>query len=118
MKFCLPQIFRWLSTAALTLGTLVFLAIFTAPALAGGGPENVFLIVNSADIGSKTIANYYIQLRNIPPDNVLYLDPKSWNGSSARIDINLFREKILEPILEEIKKRMLDAQVDSIIYSS
>ena len=47
-------------------------------AFAGGGPENVLLLVNSNSSGSKTIANHYIQLRNIPASNVVYID---WQGA-------------------------------------
>ena len=46
-------------------------------AWAGGGPENVLLLVNSNSLNSKTIANHYIALRNIPPSNVVYID---WRG--------------------------------------
>jgi hypothetical protein len=119
MKFCRLRVFG--RFAAWLLGFLlamVFLGALVAPARAGGGPESVVLVVNAADIGSKTIANYFVQLRNIPPNNVVYLDPKNWNGSSARIDINTFREKILQPLLTEIKNRGLDTQVDYIVYSS
>lgn len=90
----------------------------TSIALAGGGPESMILVVNSADVGSKTIANYYVQLRKIPPANVVYLDPKTWNNSSSHIDINTFRDKILGPVIEELRKRKIEHQVDSIVYSS
>lgn len=87
-------------------------------AWAGGGPENVLLVVNASDQGSKTIANHYVQLRSIPPGNVLYLDAKTWNGSDARIDIDTFRDKILRPIAAELENRKLQTQIDYIIYSS
>ena len=44
---------------------------------AGGGPENVLLVVNSASWASQAVANQYIRLRHIPAGNVCYLD---WNG--------------------------------------
>ena len=40
---------------------------------AGGGPENVFLVVNPLSPDSLAIANYYSQLRQIPGINVLSL---------------------------------------------
>ena len=86
-----------------------------AARLAGGGPENMILVVNSSDPGSLTIANQYIDLRKIPACNVVYLD---WRGGDAQIDINTFRDKILRPIVSEIEKRNLSAQIDGIIYSS
>ena len=67
---------------------------FLPAAQAGGGPENVLLVVNSADSDSMTIANHYVQLRQIPPSNVMYLN---WRGPPAKTDINTFREKILTP---------------------
>ncbi len=96
----------------------VFLIAMARESWAGGGPETTLLIVNSGDIGSKTVANYYVQIRKIPPGNVIYLDPKTWNESTAKIDINTFRDKIIRPILDEVKKRSLELQTEAIIYSS
>ncbi|GMQ80404.1 MAG: hypothetical protein BMS9Abin04_389 [Planctomycetia bacterium] len=95
---------------------LVFLAAAHAvPARAGGGPENVFLLVNSRSESSKTIANHYIQWRRIPPSNVLYLD---WNGSLERVSVTRFRTSILEPAIAAIRRRGLADQIDYVIYSS
>ena len=46
-------------------------------AWAGGGPENVLLLVNPNSLNSKTVANHYIALRQIPASNVVYVD---WRG--------------------------------------
>lgn len=82
---------------------------------AGGGPENLLLVVNSAEAASQTIANHYVQLRSIPPTNVVYLD---WRGSEPQIDVNTFREKILRPIVNQIDSRNLTSQIDYVVYSS
>ncbi len=82
---------------------------------AGGGPENVLLVVNSANAPSVAIANYFQQLRGIPAINVVNLD---WRGGDARTDIQTFREKILTPILTELEKRDLSQQIDYIVYSA
>ena len=55
----------------------LFISIAASAALAGGGPENVLLLVNANSDASKTIANHYIHWRQIPASNVLYLD---WKG--------------------------------------
>ena len=68
-------------------------------AFAGGGPENYFLVVNSASASSLTIANHYIELRKIPSSNVLYLD---WKRDLNTIDVNTFRTEILGPVLQAI----------------
>jgi hypothetical protein len=84
-------------------------------ARAGGGPENVFLIVNSNSDSSKTIANHYIALRKIPGTNVLNLD---WKGNLEIGSAKNFRDRILVPALQEIGNRGLGAQIDYLVYSS
>jgi uncharacterized protein (TIGR03790 family) len=83
--------------------------------MAGGGPENVFLVVNSRSDSSKAVANHYIRLRNLPPQNVLYLD---WPGSLRGTRGTTFRGRILMPALEAIESRKLNAQIDYLIYST
>lgn len=82
---------------------------------AGGGPENVLLLVNSNSDSSKTIANHYISWRQIPAQNVVYLD---WKGSLGTVDGFSFRDKILWPTLLAIDNRHLTSQIDYIVYSS
>ena len=81
----------------------------------GGGPENLFLVVNSASWSSQAVANHYIELRQIPPLNVLYLN---WNGGFDMIEADVLRQKILGPAVEIIKRRGLVNHIDYIIYSS
>jgi uncharacterized protein (TIGR03790 family) len=94
---------------------LAVLASSARPALAGGGPENVLLVVNSASASSQTVANFFQQLRGVPAVNVVYLD---WRGGEARTDIETFRQKILLPVLHEIESRQLTQQIDYVVYSS
>ena len=82
---------------------------------AGGGPENVFLVVNSASWASQAVANHFIHLRQIPAGNVHYID---WTGGTETIDSDTLRTKILIPTLDMIEKRGLLNQIDYIIYSS
>ena len=82
---------------------------------AGGGAENVFLLVNENSPSSKTIANHYIALRKLPDSNVLYLD---WQGDVEKTDANTFRERILSPALAAIQNRGLSEQIDYLVYSS
>lgn len=100
---------------ALVLLSLLMSTLATTEAVAGGGPENVFLVVNSQSRSSKVIANHYIALRNIPPSHVLYL-----SGVSEREIIKLvdFREQILEPILSAMVQRKISNNIDYIVYSS
>ncbi len=121
---------QWLSTLRTTffltantwgrLGILVFLASFAqglaAPAAcyAGGGPENVFLLVNSNSQDSLTVANHYIDLQKIPPANVYYLPLR---GSLVQTTGAAFRDRVLLPAFAEIERRNLAGQIDYLVYS-
>ena len=82
---------------------------------AGGGPENVFLVVNAASADSLTVANAYAALRGIPPINVLMLP---WQGGTEAVPIASFRAELLRPILQAIDSRKLAPQIDYIVYST
>ena len=82
---------------------------------AGGGPENVFLVVNPLQHDSLTIANHYAGLRQIPASNVYYLE---WSGDPFDTDIETFRAQILGKVLSEIEARKLSRQIDYVAYSS
>ncbi|MCI0334321.1 MAG: hypothetical protein L0228_13965 [Planctomycetes bacterium] len=87
----------------------------TLDARAGGGPENVLLVVNSNSDSSKAIANHYIEWRKIPAQNVVYLN---WRGGLRATKGETFRSRILMPAITELEGRKLNAQIDYLIYSS
>ena len=84
---------------------------------AGGGPENVFVVVNGQSWASQTVANHFCYWRAVPPSNVFYID---WTDAApdGRLPVDMFREKILLPTLEAISQRGLTEQIDYIVYSS
>jgi uncharacterized protein (TIGR03790 family) len=84
-------------------------------ALAGGGPENVLLVVNANSRDSMTIANHWVRLRSIPDANVVYLD---WRPLFDNCQGQVYVDEILTPVIEAIGRRNLDAQIDYIVYSS
>lgn len=81
---------------------------------AGGGPENVFVVVNASSADSLAVANAFVALRDVPPINVLAV---AWDGPDDAVPIGVFREQILEPVLTAIDARGLAAQIDCIAYS-
>jgi len=94
----------------------ISVASFSAKVQAGGGPENAFVIVNPNSWASQTVANYFIYLRAIPASHVMMLP---WEGPlDDPINVDDFRDKVLEPILKEITARGLEQQIDYVIYSS
>jgi hypothetical protein len=102
----------------LSLASLIGLSlilVWPATVLAGGGPENLLLVVNADCPTSKLVANHYIQLRKIPPGNVLYLTNVP---GEQRIKLKDFETKILSPIFEYIKSAKLQKQIDYIVYST
>jgi hypothetical protein len=115
---------RGLAGRAKLAASLAALLVFSSPARAGGGPENVILVVNSASAASQTVANHFIELRHIPASNVVYLD---WSDPAAKgktdhfpssVKVDELRDKILRPILQTAGQRKLGDQVDYIIYSA
>jgi hypothetical protein len=97
------------------LAVAVFALLGNELVLAGGGPENVFLVVNSTSADSIAVANAYVETRRIPPINVFSL---AWAGSKEAVSISRFRDEILGPILRGIDARRLAPQIDMIVYSS
>jgi len=92
--------------------TLVALAATTAHA--GGGPENLLLVVNPVSAESLAVANAYAALRQIPPGNVLMLP---WKDGDDSVPIDRFRTEILQPVLRAIEARRLTPQIDCVAYS-
>lgn len=82
---------------------------------AGGGPENLLLVVNERSWASQTIANYYSALRGIPDSHVVYLD---WSQPVEITDVETFRQEILEPVVKAIQDKQLSQQIDYIVYSA
>ncbi len=86
----------------LRLFSLVVATLVASCAYAGGGPENVLLVVNSNSLNSKTIANHYIALRKIPPTNIVYVD---WRGGIEAAQGKYFSQSILQPAIDAIGQR-------------
>ncbi len=82
---------------------------------AAGGPESVLLVVNSQSADSKCIANYYMALRHIPANNVLFL---SWDPTLDSTDVATFRQKILEPVMRAALLPIPGRQIDYVVYSA
>jgi len=94
---------------------LVWLLLTTTTAQAGGGPENVALIINTRSWASVTIGMHYASLRQIPTSNIVFID---WANSIEQVDSATFRSAIIGAIMDAlVAQRVLD-QIDYIVYSS
>lgn len=96
---------------------ILLVAAIADSARAGLGPQNVLVVVNSKSWASKTVANEYVKVRNIPACNVVSIDLDLGRQDHA-IDVDTFRDKILAPVLDAIKARGLEQQIACIAYSS
>lgn len=93
---------------------LVLLLVMQRATFAGGGPENLLLLVNSQSPTSRAVANYYAQLRSVPASNVVSLDVPV----SGKMTVDDFRTKILMPTLQAMASRGIAGQIDYIVYSA
>lgn len=73
------------------------LALFAPLALAGGGPENVLLVVNKDSPGSIAVASYYMQRRDIPRHHVVYVsfDKNQWRSLPT---FEVYKERLEDPV--------------------
>lgn len=84
---------------------------------AGGGPENVAVVVNVDSWPSLTVANEFINLRRIPACNVIYLS-LPLETDFATVNVNVFRDNVLTPVMDTLRHRNLLEQIDCITYST
>lgn len=97
--------------------TIAAMACFggSARCLAGMGPENLIVVVNGDSADSRTVANHYVALRQIPSDNVIVLGDVP---SEQVTTLEKFRTQILKPLLEEVERRGLAPQTRAVAYSA
>lgn len=104
----------WVLLAAITFA-LLYWGAAASSTYAGGGPENVLLLVNGASESSRAVANHYMKLRGVPESNVVSLEEVP---VAAKITVEEFRTSILMPALAEMGKRKLGGQIDYVVYSA
>jgi hypothetical protein len=94
-----------------------FIAFFVfLPQVFGGATGcNWVIVVNADSIHSRTIANHYSHLRDIPARNVIVLNNIP---NQDQIHVSEFRDLILSPLLKEIDARGLAPHLQGIAYSS
>ena len=86
-------------------------------ACAGGGPENVAVVINTDSFASQAVANAFLEFREIPAVNVIQL-PLGDLPDFETVDVEVFRERLLRPALEALEQRGLTAQIDYLVYSA
>ncbi len=97
------------TNGARALAAAAGLAIASA-ATAGGGPDNVLLIIDPSDPDSLHIGNAYREARGLPESNVLYLRPWADNHRQF-VDTNL------EALFGELAQRGIADRIDYILVA-
>ncbi|MDM4014595.1 hypothetical protein [Roseiconus lacunae] len=97
------------------LFSLMIAALMVPPARGGLSSENVIVVVNGDSTISRTIANHYVDLRQIPLQNVIVLDDVP---TDTAIELETFRDKILKPVLAQLDARKLSPLARVIAYSA
>ncbi|HMP96674.1 MAG TPA: hypothetical protein PKA51_07115 [Kiritimatiellia bacterium] len=97
--------------ALITLATM-------APSVEALGPHECAIIVNRQSRDSVALANFYADLRGIPPVNMLHLDiPQRFTGAGAGMTPAEFRQYIYEPVVALLMERQLHSHILVWLYS-
>ncbi len=102
-------------TATCVVFTCIYLLFTPRTAQAGLSAENVIIVVNADSYNSRTLANEYVQIRDIPSSNVIFLDNIP---DKLVIPLEIFKERILNPVFTAIQSRGLAGQARVIAYSA
>ena len=94
---------------------LLIVAMLAETVYAGGGPENVLVVVNGDSPISLAVANFYIELRDIPQEHVVWLHDIPYPET---VTIDTYRTHIWEPIRDFITHNQLEKEIDIIAYSA
>lgn len=91
-------------------------AVFCAAVLsaqAGGGPQNVLVVVNDQSLASLELGKHYQQQREVPGRNILHISVTPTNNMSMAT----FSNDVRGPILSYIATAGLSNQINTIIFS-
>lgn len=90
-----------------------------APSSQALGPHEVLLLVNGRSDDSITVANHYIQIRHIPPENVVRVDlPDALWQAEAECTAAQFTTNIWIPASRAIADRGLSDRILAWAYSA
>jgi len=78
------------------------------------GPQETAVVVNAGSWASRTVASAWIGLRGIPDANVVALEGLP---AGERIDLTTFRERILDPVEGELRRRGVAQRIAIVAYA-
>jgi uncharacterized protein (TIGR03790 family) len=81
---------------------------------AGGSGLNTVVVVNQTSSNSCELGNYYCQQRQVPPQNVLFIN---WSGGNVQWTTSDFTNSLVNPLLSMLASRGLTNQIDYVVLS-
>ena len=97
-----------------TLGTVLLTCALACKLQAGGSGLNTVVVANQNSSNSCELANYYCQERQVPPQNVLYIN---WPGGNTLWTSNDFQTNLVTPLLNMLATRQLTNQIRYVVLS-
>src|SRR5208283_1356970 len=86
----------------------------TFEAQAGGSGLNTVVVMNQSSSNSSELGNYFCAKRQVPPQNVLYIN---WSGTNTLWNSNNFQTNLVIPLLNMLAARQLTNQIDYVVLS-
>jgi uncharacterized protein (TIGR03790 family) len=96
------------------LAVLVLAGAAASNVLAGGSGLNTVVVINQTSTNSCEVGNYFCERREVPPENVLYIN---WAGGNISWNSDQFQTNLLQPLLNMLVSRHLTNQVDYVVLS-
>src|SRR5208283_722651 len=96
------------------VGILCLTCVVNLRAGAGGSGLNTAVIINQSRSNSLALGNYYCERRQVPPDNVLFIN---WTGGNISWTNGDFQTNLLNPLLAMLATRQLTNQIDYVVLS-
>ncbi len=90
---------------------LAALLLAAVCAHAGGGPQNVVVLVNDTSADSEEVGRYYAEKRHIPARNVVHLRCPT----DPTVDLATFQATIERPLRKALRERGLVDHVDYLV---
>ena len=94
---------RWFATWICTAGF----------SFAGGGPQNLLLVVNNASTNSQALGHYYQEARGIPELNIVHVN----TSFGPELSETAFTNQVWQPIQDHLAAYQLSNQIHTILYS-
>jgi len=96
------------------LGAVLLTCTLACKLQAGGSGLNTVVIVNQTSSNSCELGNYFCERRQVPPQNVLYIN---WPGGNTLWTSNDFQTNLVTLLLNMLAARQLTNQIDYVVLS-